>query len=240
MTPRSIVAGTLLSLVLLAACDDDDTATADTNVAGTYTLQTVNGQAPPATTVEDPGVSRLEVTGGTFVLRADRTYTETLNTRTILTNGSSTTGTQTEVGTYATNGNTVLFTIPASGSTIAFSDSSQGWIVRCSPGGRPRFARAAAWLSVDRRQRKRPDASTTSHADIRGLNRRPGQSRMTVIRREGPLSRSTGSGGRTSVPHSAVARPPDRAGLHPFAPIMAISLDQLRVAVAAGCRVAQM
>jgi hypothetical protein len=35
----------------------------------------------------------------------------------------------------------------------------------------------------------------TSHADIRRLNRRPGQSRMTVIHREGPLSSGAGSGG---------------------------------------------
>ena len=65
------------------------------------------------------------------------------------------------------------------------------------------------------RQRRRSGASTTSHADIRGLNRRPGQSRMTVIRRESTLSRIAGSG-VASVPHTEVARSPDRADLYPW------------------------
>lgn len=120
--PRGLVAGALLSLVSLAACSDDaDPVSADMNVAGTYQLQTINGSAPPAITEQNPDGSRLEVTGGTFELRSNKTYTETLQTRTVLTNGSSSAGTLTEVGSYSTNGHTVIFTIPASGSTLAFS-----------------------------------------------------------------------------------------------------------------------
>src|SRR5437762_2025002 len=59
--------------------------------------------------------------------------------------------------------------------------------------------------------RRRPGASTTSHSDIRGLRRRPGPSRMTVLRREGALSRTADWGDGTALPHSAVARPSDRA-----------------------------
>lgn len=77
---------------------------------------------------------------------------------------------------------------------------------------------AWGWRSVERR-RRRSGASTTSHAGIRELNRRPGRSRRTVMRREDSLSSIVGSGGEASVPHTALALPPDHADLHPpFSP----------------------
>lgn len=120
---RRLLGSVLFASAALVGCSDDDDggSTTPTNVAGTYTLTLVNGAALPGTTEIIAGGGRVEITGGTFVLRDNKTYTETLNTRTVAAGGGATTSTQTENGSYALNGSTVIFTLPATASEPAFS-----------------------------------------------------------------------------------------------------------------------
>jgi hypothetical protein len=124
MTSRRLLGSVLLATVALIGCsddDDDDGGTTPTNVTGTYNLTLVNGAAPPGTTSFPAGGGRIEITSATMVLRENQTYTETINARTVPASGTATTSTQTENGSYAIYGNTIVFTLPATTSTPAFS-----------------------------------------------------------------------------------------------------------------------
>lgn len=122
-TSRRLLGITLFATIALAACSDDEDSgsTTPSKVAGTYTMTSVNNGSLPATTELSIGGGHVEITGGSFVLRSDNTYTETINTRTVAANGSATTGTQTESGTFALNGSTISFTLPATATDAAFS-----------------------------------------------------------------------------------------------------------------------
>jgi hypothetical protein len=120
-TPRSLITGALLSVVALVGCGDDSETTGPSDAAGTYQMQSVNGQALPATTETFTGGGKFEYTAGTFVLRGDKTYTETINTRTTAAGGTVTTDSAVETGTYVRNGETIQFTIPATATVDAFS-----------------------------------------------------------------------------------------------------------------------
>jgi hypothetical protein len=113
----------LLAAALIGCSDDDDDdgPLTPSNVEGTYTLTAVNGAAPPGTTEFIAGGGRVEITSGTFVLRDNRTYTETINTRTVPASGAATTNTQTENGSYQMNGSTIVFTLAATSTEPAFS-----------------------------------------------------------------------------------------------------------------------
>ena len=123
MTSRRYLGAALLATAALVGCsdDDDDGGTTPTDAAGTYTMTLVNGAALPGTTEIIAGGGRVEISSGTFVLRDNKTYTETINTRTVPATGAATTNTQTENGSYAINGSTIIFTLPATSSEAAFS-----------------------------------------------------------------------------------------------------------------------
>jgi hypothetical protein len=121
MTSRRILGTALLATVALVGCSDDDDGVTPTNVTGTYNLALVNGAAPPGTTELTAGGGRVEISSGTFVLRDNKTYTETINTRTVPATGTATTNTQTENGSYSLNGSTIIFTLPATATEPAFS-----------------------------------------------------------------------------------------------------------------------
>jgi hypothetical protein len=121
-TSRMFLGAALVAVTALAGCsDDDDGGTTPTNVTGTYNMTLVNGTSLPGTTEIIVGGGRVEITSGTFILRDNKTYTETINTRTVAANGSATTNTQTENGSYAINGSSIIFTLPATASEPAFS-----------------------------------------------------------------------------------------------------------------------
>jgi hypothetical protein len=121
-TPRRLLGIALLATGVLAGCDDDDDPTdPGADAPGTYQLTLVNGDSPPATVEILAGGGRIEITGGTFVIRDDGTYTETINTRTVQAGGASVTDTQSESGTYITNGETIMFTIAGTATEAPFS-----------------------------------------------------------------------------------------------------------------------
>jgi hypothetical protein len=114
---------TVLTLALLAtaACGDDSpTGSSQSNVTGTYNLLTVNAVAPPASVYQGPE-GRVDITGGSMVLRADKSYTETITFRVQPTGGPAVNDQAIENGTYVQNGQTIQFTVPAQAGEPAFS-----------------------------------------------------------------------------------------------------------------------
>lgn len=90
----------------VAACGTDG-GTPPQSIAGTYTLQTVNGSPPPATLIEDPN-GKFEILGGTYTLREDGAYDAVASLRETI-NGTADEYTQTEHGVYSRNGARVQF-----------------------------------------------------------------------------------------------------------------------------------
>ena len=113
----------LAALVLLAACGDGGTEPVDPRVkaAGIYALTAVNNASLPALYDQDPD-ARIEFTGGTFTLRADGSYTESLMLRVTFTNGDPTQNVPlVENGTFTLVGSSATFSVPASGGNAGYS-----------------------------------------------------------------------------------------------------------------------
>lgn len=115
---------TLLAVLLLApflpGCKGDSPTDPTPKAQGTYTLKTVNATALPAVIFQSAD-GRIEIISGTTVLRADNSYTETLQARVIYTSGGSETTPLVESGTYSVTGSTVTFTVPANAGEPSFS-----------------------------------------------------------------------------------------------------------------------
>ena len=113
----------LIALVLLAACGDGGTEPVDPRVeaAGTYTLTAVNNGSLPVLYLED-AEERVEFTRGTFTLRADGSYTETLILRVTYANGAPDEDVPlVENGTFTLVGSAATFSVPASGGNEGYS-----------------------------------------------------------------------------------------------------------------------
>lgn len=130
---RTFVRLALLGLVTAAtACGDKDPGE-PISIAGTYQLQSVNGQSPPVTVAEDPGF-KVEVLSGNFILAGNGNFTTTVDFR-FTVSGEVTTDSDTYPGTYSVSGSTVTFkyddgdteTATISGNTLTFN--SDGTIV---------------------------------------------------------------------------------------------------------------
>jgi hypothetical protein len=133
--PRSTsrALGTLLILFAAAvtACGADTTTEVSAlNVAGVYTLKTVDGVALPAPAKDDRGVVGGTVLSGTATLTDAKTFTHAGTVR--LTNG--TTQTDQGAGTYTISGNTITFQEPgdqpivatfSGGNTLTFTENTQ-------------------------------------------------------------------------------------------------------------------
>lgn len=115
---RSAVLG--FALLSASACGDDATGSSNPSATGTYNLQTVNAKAPPTTLYQNE-YERVDITGGTLVLRSDKSYTETVNYRVAIAGGPAQDDRFIENGTYVQNGTSIQFTVPASGGDPAFS-----------------------------------------------------------------------------------------------------------------------
>jgi hypothetical protein len=103
----------------LVACGDSAGPSGEANIAGTYTLRTVNGQNVPFAVVV-LGTYRLEVVSGSVTISGtgnSGTYTDQIVTRE--TQGTTTT-TETEngAGTWTRTNNAIVFRDNADASTI--------------------------------------------------------------------------------------------------------------------------
>lgn len=111
------------ALVLLAACGDGGTEPVDPRVAaaGVYTLTAVNDGPLPGLYYEDE-VLRADFTSGTFTVRADGSYTESITVRVTYKNGDPTeTIPFVENGTYTLVGTGATFSVPPSGGQPGYS-----------------------------------------------------------------------------------------------------------------------
>ena len=139
-SPQTLVhrAARIASGVLLAtslACGGDSTA--PETIEGTYTLQTIDGQALPAIVDQDE-TEKNEITAGSIKLGAGTTFTITLTLRTtigseVVTITDGTTGTWTRSGSTVTMRTTDGVVIPARLSANALTvgeDDGFVWVFR--------------------------------------------------------------------------------------------------------------
>ncbi|CAN5705788.1 hypothetical protein BH23GEM1_BH23GEM1_00490 [soil metagenome] len=113
-----------------AACSDGGVNEPQT-VAGTYTLQSVNGAPLPYVFFEGEGY-KLEVTAGNYVLAAGGTFSSSVTFRETE-NGVATTSSETFSGRYAVSGSVITFTYSdgdvitgtISGNTLQFTEDGE-------------------------------------------------------------------------------------------------------------------
>ena len=105
------------------ACGSDNTTSVPTNasVAGTWTLQTVNGGALPATL--SPAPTKLEILSNSVTATSNGTWTSTAQLRTTIGTQAPVTATQNDAGTYTLSGNNVAINSTANGAVGAGSIS---------------------------------------------------------------------------------------------------------------------
>jgi hypothetical protein len=108
---RRLVA--LLVLATALGCGGDSSTAPKDTVAGTYTLQTVNGIPLPFTVIQLDSV-KFEIINDSFTLTADKNWTEAGQSRTTL-SGQVTTDPIADSGTYVLSGTTITL-ISANGS----------------------------------------------------------------------------------------------------------------------------
>lgn len=128
----------LLLVPMMIACSDDDDATGITaDMAGTYTLRTINGQNLPFTVINQPGHT-LEVTADQYVLNADGTFNSTVSFRETE-NGTVTTSTDSYSGTWQRSGSTITLTSAdyglesatfSGGNTLTFTSGPNSAVYR--------------------------------------------------------------------------------------------------------------
>lgn len=111
-----------LAVLGLAACGGSDSTAPDPGQAavGSYTLSQVNGTNVPMVYYQNTA-GHVDITSGTISLRADHSFTETVNITTVYTSGGSQPTTAVTNGTFSVTGTQVTFTVPAQGTDPAFS-----------------------------------------------------------------------------------------------------------------------
>jgi hypothetical protein len=117
---RHILVG-LTALALVACGGSESTEPADeyARASGSYTLVSLSGRPLPATLSQDASM-RVDITSATLVLRADRTFTETLVGQVRQGNGQPQPERQVHNGTYTLSGTTASFAVPAAGEFPSF------------------------------------------------------------------------------------------------------------------------
>jgi hypothetical protein len=110
-------------LVVVAACGSDSaTAPHTSTVAGDWTLQSVDGKAPPDTVIHTSTLT-VEFLDGTLALNEDMSYKLFFHSRT--TQGDSVTADSSgSTGTYTQSGNTVTIHNPANNGDVVATVAS--------------------------------------------------------------------------------------------------------------------
>ena len=111
---RRFVAAAAVALTLACGSDGSTTPT-NTAIAGTYSLQTINGSALPFTFVS--GTDSLTVTADTILVGSDGTWSESVAYRQTV-GGQVTTGTQIDGGVWLANDTQVEFDSTVSGLLV--------------------------------------------------------------------------------------------------------------------------
>ena len=101
--------------MLLACGDDSATAPTTDSVAGTWSLQSINGTALPYV-VFQIGADKVELVSDVVVAVASGTFTQTTVVRTTA-SGQVTTESQADAGTWSLNGTAVTFQFNGDGTT---------------------------------------------------------------------------------------------------------------------------
>jgi hypothetical protein len=120
----------LLALAMLSffvACGDDTTSPSSANLAGTYTLVSVNGATLPI--VVQAANPKIELVSEQLVVNSNGGFTITTTRRSTPTTGAVTSATTTDAGTYSSSGSTTTFqfnsgnkvTATLSGNTLTLS-----------------------------------------------------------------------------------------------------------------------
>lgn len=104
----------LALLALTLACSGDSTGPTEASVAGTWNLQSVNGTALPFV-IAQTGTNKTEITADVLTVTSSGSFTEITTVRTTL-NGTATTQTVPDAGSYVLNGNNVTFQFQSDGS----------------------------------------------------------------------------------------------------------------------------
>ena len=104
----------------LVACGDDGMGPED--VAGTYTLETIDGNPLPWVTFET-GADKIEITGGSVTLNADMTCSVSTTAR-VTFSGNVTTNTETHVCTYTIIDGDITLTRPSATDASASINGS--------------------------------------------------------------------------------------------------------------------
>jgi len=107
----------LLPLIALAiaACSADSSTGPTGTIAGTWTLQTVNGFQLPFT-IAQTGTDKEELLSDVFVISGDGSFTQMATVRTT-TNGVATTQSATDAGSYTLSGTAITLHFNSDGST---------------------------------------------------------------------------------------------------------------------------
>jgi hypothetical protein len=105
-----------LLLIVAAACGSDSpTQPTATSVAGTWSLQTINGTALPYV-VAQTGADKVELTSDVLTVVPSGSFTE-ITTLRVTQNGQVSTQSVPDAGSYTLNGTAVSFTFNSDGSS---------------------------------------------------------------------------------------------------------------------------
>ncbi len=137
MTVRRLISVLIVSGIAAGgtwACGGDSTS--PSSIAGTYNLQTIDGQSLPVVIFE-VGTDKVEVTAGFMLLNSDQTYSESVSFR--ITDGAIvTTDVEATTGSWTLSGSAITFTALAgnnagdtflgsiSGNTLTFIEALSG------------------------------------------------------------------------------------------------------------------
>lgn len=125
----------LVALAVAVACGSDSTTQPTfASLAGTWTLQSVNGSPLPFT-ISQSGTDKEELLSDVITASPNGTYTEVAQFRTTI-NGQSTVSTENDTGTFTLNGTAITVTGnltgvnngAVSGNTITLTEEGFVWV----------------------------------------------------------------------------------------------------------------
>ena len=105
-----------LALAIVACGSDSSSGPTNASVAGTWSLQTVNGSPLPFTLATSP--AKLELLSYVVNVTSTGTWTSAQSIRTTF-NGQATTASTTDAGTYTLSGNAVAISSTSSSTVLA-------------------------------------------------------------------------------------------------------------------------